>query len=43
MIALVDYLFVNIQRRYHGYKIQVLRWLLIMLAICIASIGLFSQ
>ena len=43
MIALVDYLFVNIQRRYHGYKIQVLRWLLIMLAICIASIGLFPN
>ncbi|MBD5805920.1 DUF998 domain-containing protein [Lactobacillus sp. 0.1XD8-4] len=43
MIALVDYLFVSIQRRYHGYKIQVLRWLLIMLAICIASIGVFPN
>ena len=43
MIALVDYLFVNIQRRYHGYKIQALRWLLIMLAVCIAAIGLFPN
>ncbi|MBB1079691.1 DUF998 domain-containing protein [Limosilactobacillus sp. STM2_1] len=43
MIALVDYLFVSIQKRYRGYKIQVLRWLLIMLAICIASIGIFPN
>lgn len=43
MIALVDYLFVNIQRRYHGYRIQTLRWLLIMLAVCIASIGIFPN
>lgn len=43
MMALVDYLFVNIQRRYHGFKIQSIRWLLLGLAACIASIGLFPN
>lgn len=43
MMALIDYLFVNLQRRYHGRNIQILRWLLYMLAACIASIGIFPN
>lgn len=43
MLALVDYLFVNLQRRYHGYNIQILRWLLVLLSMCIASIGIFPN
>lgn len=43
MIALVDYLFVNLQRRYRGKNIQILRWLLYALAACIASIGIFPN
>lgn len=43
MVALVDYLFVNLQRRYRGKNIQVLRWLLYALSACIASIGVFPN
>lgn len=43
MVALIDYLFVNLQRRYRGKNIQILRWLLYMLSACIASIGLFPN
>lgn len=43
MVALVDYLFVNLHKNYHGKRILILRWLLYMLAACIASIGLFPN
>ncbi|MBB1063343.1 DUF998 domain-containing protein [Limosilactobacillus fastidiosus] len=43
MIALVDYLFVNLQRKYPGVKTQLLRWLLYGEAACIAAIGLFPN
>lgn len=43
MITLVDYLFVNLQKRFKGRKILVLRWLLYALSACIASIGLFPN
>lgn len=43
MITLVDYLFVNIQKRFSGKKILILRWLLYGLSACIASIGLFPN
>lgn len=43
MITLVDYLFVNLQKRFRGRKILILRWLLYALSACIASIGLFPN
>lgn len=43
MITLVDYLFVNLQKRFKGRRILVLRWLLYALSVCIASIGLFPN
>ena len=43
MMTLVDYLFVNLQKRFLGKKILVLRWLLYGLSVCIASIGLFPN
>lgn len=43
MIALVDYLFVNLQKKYPGVKTQLLRWLLYGEAACIAAIGLFPN
>lgn len=43
MLTLVDYLFVNLQRRFHGKQLLVLRWLLYGLSACIASIGLFPN
>lgn len=43
MIALVDYLFVNLQQKYPGWKTQALRWLLYGEAACIAAIGLFPN
>ena len=43
MITLVDYLFVNLQKRFRGRRILILRWLLYALSACIASIGLFPN
>lgn len=43
MITLVDYLFVNLQKRFRGRRILALRWLLYALSVCIASIGLFPN
>lgn len=43
MITLVDYLFVNLQKRFRGKRILILRWLLYALSVCIASIGLFPN
>lgn len=43
MMALVDYLFVNLQQKYPGWKTQTLRWLLYGEAACIAAIGLFPN
>lgn len=43
MMALVDYLFVNLQQKYPGIKTQLLRWLLYGEAACIAAIGLFPN
>lgn len=43
MLTLVDYLFVNLQKRFQGKQVLVLRWLLYALAVCIASIGLFPN
>ena len=43
MMALVDYLFVNLQQKYPGWKTQALRWLLYGEAACIAAIGLFPN
>lgn len=43
MITLVDYLFVNLQKRFKGKRVLILRWLLYALSVCIASIGLFPN
>lgn len=43
MMALVDYLFVSLQKKYSNKRFLVLRWLLYALAACIASIGLFPN
>lgn len=43
MMALVDYLFVNLHRRYHGRGIIALRLLLYAQALCIAAIGCFPN
>lgn len=43
MMALVDYLFVNLQQKYPGWKTQALRCLLYGEAACIAAIGLFPN
>ena len=43
MMTLVDYLFVNLQKRYRGRRVLVLRLLLYMLSACVASIGLFPN
>lgn len=43
MMVLVDYLFVNVQKRYKGKGVLVLRWLLYMLSACVAAIGLFPN
>ncbi|MGN1279307.1 MAG: ABC transporter permease, partial [Limosilactobacillus sp.] len=43
MMTLVDYLFVNLQRRYRGRRVLTLRLLLYMLSACIASIGIFPN
>lgn len=43
MITLVDYLFVNLQKRFRGRRILILRWLLYALSACIALIGLFPN
>lgn len=43
MMALVDYLFVNLQQKYPGWKTQALRWLLYGEAACVAAIGLFPN
>jgi len=41
MIALIDYLFVNLQKRYPGRKLFVLRWILILIAINLGGVGMF--
>ena len=43
MMTLVDYLFVNLQKRYRGRRVLALRLLLYMLSACIASIGIFPN
>lgn len=43
MMTLVDYLFVNLQKRYRGRRVFVLRLLLYMLSACVVSIGLFPN
>ncbi|WP_373841574.1 DUF998 domain-containing protein [Limosilactobacillus sp.] len=43
MMVLVDYLFVNLQKKYRGKRVLVLRWLLYALSACIACIGLFPN
>lgn len=43
MLTLVDYLFVNLQKRFRGKRILILRWLLYALSACVASIGLFPN
>lgn len=41
MIALIDYIFVNLQERYPGMKLQILRWLLILIAVNLGGVGMF--
>lgn len=43
MMALVDYLFVSLQKKYSNKRFLALRWLLYALSACIASIGLFPN
>lgn len=43
MMALVDYLFVNLQKKYKGKGVFVLRLLLYAQAACIAAIGFFPN
>lgn len=43
LMILVDYLFVNLNRKYIGWKINTLRGLLYALGICMACIGLFPN
>lgn len=43
MMALVDYLFVNLQKKYKGRGILILRLLLYAQAACIAAIGCFPN
>ncbi len=42
MMALIDYIFVNLQERYLGMKLQILRWLLILVAVNLGGVGMFS-
>lgn len=43
MATLVDYLFVNLKRRYHNWRIEISRWMLFGLAACLAGVGLFPN
>lgn len=43
LMILVDYLFVNLNRKYRGWKVNTLRGLLYALGCCIASIGIFPN
>ena len=43
LMILVDYLFVNLNRKYKGWKINILRGLLSALGVCMACIGLFPN
>lgn len=43
MITLVDYLFVNLAKKYPGWRLQVTRWLLIFIATCLGGIGFFPN
>ncbi|WYJ91432.1 hypothetical protein A5888_003200 [Enterococcus sp. 9E7_DIV0242] len=41
MIALIDYLFVNLKQKYSGIKLTILRWLLILVALNLGGVGAF--
>ncbi|MHC5216340.1 DUF998 domain-containing protein [Enterococcus sp. LJL128] len=41
MIALIDYLFVNLKQRYGGLRLSILRWLLILTALNLGGVGAF--
>lgn len=43
LMILIDYLFVNLNRKYRGWKVNVLRGLLYALGACIGCIGLFPN
>ncbi len=43
MMALVDYLFVNLQKKYNNRRVLILRLLLYAQAACIAAIGFFPN
>lgn len=43
LMILVDYLFVNLNNKYHGWKTNTLRGLLYALCVCIGCIGLFPN
>ena len=43
MATLVDYLFINLKRRYHNWRVELTRWLLYGLAACLAGVGLFPN
>lgn len=43
MIALVDYLFVNLAKKFPGWRLQVTRWLLVFIAACLGGIGFFPN
>lgn len=43
MATLVDYLFVNLKRRYHNWRVELTRWMLYGLAACLAGVGLFPN
>ncbi|MFV0557834.1 MAG: DUF998 domain-containing protein [Enterococcus sp.] len=41
MIALIDYLFVNLKPLYGGWRLTTLRWILILIALNLGGVGLF--
>lgn len=43
LMILIDYLFVNLNHKYHGWKVNTLRGLLYALGGCIGCIGLFPN
>jgi hypothetical membrane protein len=43
MLTLIDYLFVNLSKKYSDWRIQVTRWLLNLMAACLGGVGLFPN
>ena len=43
MLTLIDYLFVNLSKKYPGWRVQVTRWLLNLMAACLGGVGLFPN